>query len=162
MLMLFSSVITLATLLEVSTIQAIASSWQVVSGPLSTAWRAITNLSATAFSMTGAASELLILNCIVCSVTWNSSSTSDAKIFQSARTCSLSAFLTAKTIFPSRGMALCILPLLKLTRRRLPSSFSFSRKRKRARILMALARFLLMSSPEWPPLRPFSEASMKK
>ncbi len=58
---------------------------QVVSGLLSTAWRAITNLSATAFSMTGAASVLLILNCIACSVTWNSSSTSDAKMFQSAR-----------------------------------------------------------------------------
>ena len=36
-MMLLSSVITLATLLEVSTIQAVASSWQVVSGPLSTA-----------------------------------------------------------------------------------------------------------------------------
>ena len=58
------------------------------------------------------------------------------------------SFLTAKTILPSRGMALCIFPLLKLTRRSSPPSFSFSRKRKRASSLMALARFLLMSSPE--------------
>ena len=92
-----SVVITLATLLEVSTIHAIASSWQVVNGPLSTACKAMMNFSAIVFSMTGDDSADSILKTISFSVTWNSSSTSDAKMFQSIRTCSFTSFLIANT-----------------------------------------------------------------
>ena len=113
-----SSLCTLAMLLEVSTSQASSSSWQLVSGPLSTACKARMRLRETLFGITFWASQLLRAHTIVGSVTWYSSSTSDVNLFQSAFTSSFLSAGTQKTILPSRGMALCILPEFHWARRR--------------------------------------------
>ena len=155
-----SDVCTLATLFDVSTIHARASSWHIANTPLSTPCMARMKRSEHSLGSTVCASALPMLKSIIGSLTWNSSSTLAVNMFQSARTVSFSLAGTAKTMTPSRGIALCNLPELNCARRR--SIFSCSLYRKRERILMAFARFLLMSSPECPPFSPLMEAWMKK
>ena len=82
-------------------------------------------------------------------------------MFQSALTFSFSSLGTAMTNIPSRGMALCSLPELNCAKR-MPSYFCISAKRNLPSNLIALARCLLISSPECPPTKPFNWARRKK
>ena len=150
----------LAMLLDVSTIPFNALSWQIAKTPLSTAWMARIKFVDMFCGMTVLASVLSMPNSMSVSDTWNSSSTSCANMFQSARMFSFASLGTAMTNWPSRGIALCIFPELNSARR--TSNLFISLYKNRPSILIALARFFSMSSPECPPLRPLIHPLMKK
>ena len=148
----------LARLDEVSTSQSI--SWLMANTPLYTAWSAVIILSLMFFSITSEGSTLSNVNCTDFSVCEYSSSTSEANTFKSTRTFSLYSTGTAQTAQPSRGIALCKPPLWMSETRK--PYFFISLYMKRTNSLLAFARFLLISSPEWPPVRPLTPTLKKK